>query len=91
MRASLYNVSCGSLRSYPLHASRVRVRGVLLFGYFFLAKQEKVTSRRPATSIAFPLLLVSLSSNSSPRNRIYFTSRHLELNRFPITSELQIS
>jgi hypothetical protein len=46
--APFYSVSCSSLRPFPLHAARVRVRGALLFGYFLLAAQEKVTSRRAA-------------------------------------------
>jgi len=51
MSALFNNVSCGSLRPFPLHAARVRVRGALFFGDFLLARQKKVTSRRSVTGV----------------------------------------
>ena len=40
MSAPFNNVSCGSLRPFPLHAARVRVRGALFFGDFLWPDKE---------------------------------------------------
>ena len=40
MSAPFQNIPCGSLRPFPLHAARVRVRGALFFGDFLWPDKE---------------------------------------------------
>jgi hypothetical protein len=46
MSAPLHNVSCGSLRPFPLHAYASPSPGRLFFGFFLLGKQKKETCCR---------------------------------------------
>ncbi len=49
MSAPFHNVSCGSLRPFPLHAYASPSPGRVFFGFFLLGKQKKEASRRAAT------------------------------------------
>ena len=69
MGASFHIVTCGSLRPFPLHAARVRVRGALFFGDFLLAKQKKVTSCQSATGeYSHPLIYTNHANSASITN-----------------------
>jgi hypothetical protein len=55
MSAPFYNVSCGSLRPFPLHAARVRVRGARSHGFvvrrLFGLHQTALLTPRPAPGL----------------------------------------
>jgi hypothetical protein len=55
MSAPLHNVSFGSSRPFPLHATRVRVRGAPAAGDFLLHRQKKVTKEKATPVHQCPL------------------------------------